>query len=294
MIGNNFQSVLQNSTFYNNSFSNFNSFNFCVAFEGVGSNVSGCSEEIQTLPPSTLTPSTQISSTEIQSTQPPSTPTIFTQPPSTQMDSTQSISSTQIISTRIASNTPCYYNVPNCINCENENTTVQVDPNLFNISCILVSKKWIYSFKNKTSNTITISNDLVFQQQTNIFIDGNFDQDSSSKLSISISQNNNNDAGDAVIIVNGCVSLNGSIELILYERPSNNEDIQVNLISYNCSTLLSLSESQIRLETNYPDNQCDSVSRKINNRPNSLSVSISSTLNKNCGKKKPFYFHFTS
>ena len=207
------------------------------------------------------------------------------------MASTQSISSTQIESSQTASNTPCYYNVPNCINCENGNTTVQVDPNLFNISCILVTNKWIYSFKNKTSNTITISGDLIFQEQTNIYFDGNFDQESSSKLSFSISQNNNN-FGDAVIDVNGCVSLNGIIELVLNERPSTNEDIEVNLVSYNCSTLLSLSESQVRLETNYPNNQCDSVSKTINNRPNSLSVSISSTLNKNCGKKKLILFCF--
>ena len=301
MIGENYQSILQNSSYYNNTFSNFNSFNFCIAILGFGSNVSGCIEEFQTLPPpstlapstpppSTLTPSTQISSTQFQSTQPQSTPTIFSQPPSTQMASTQTI-----LSTQTASNVPCYYNVPNCINCENGNTTVQVDPNLFNISCIFVSKKWIYSFKNKTSNTITLSKgDLVFQQQTNIYFDGNFDQDSSSKLSFSISQQNNNDDGDSVIVVNGCVSLNGSIELLLNERPSNNEDIQVNLISYNCSTLLTLSESQVRLETNYPNNQCDSVSRKISNRPNSLSVSISSTLNINCGIEEKFLiFIFT-
>ena len=260
-----------------------------------------------TVPPQTTNPPTQIPSTQIPSTQVPSSQIPSTQIPSNQIDSTvppqttnppTSLASSQIPSTQVPSNTSCSYNVPNCLNCENGNPATQVDPNLFNISCIFVSNKWIYSFKNKTSNTVTISNDLVFEKQSNIYIDGNFNQDSSSKITFFISfqnnkkkQNNNNNAS---IDVNGCISLNGNIDLVLDERPSSNQQVEIDLISYNCNTLPSLSESQVRLQTNYPNNQCDSVTRNINNQPNTLSVSLSSTLNKNCRKIfpnfKPFYF----
>ena len=282
LVGNISQSVLENSRYLNNSFSNYLSFNLCVVFEGIGSNISGCIEEGSTIPPSTQIASTLIDSTRIESTIPPQT--------------TDQTTSFLPSSSQIASNKACYYNVPNCQNCENGNSIVQFDPNLFNISCILVSNKWIYSFKNKTSNTIMISNDLIFEKQSVIYIDGNFNQDSSSKLIISISQqnnnnNNNNDSNiDAFINVNGCVSLNGNIDLILDERPSNNQDFEIDLISYNCSTLLTLSDSQVRLETNYPNDQCDSISKKLKNQPNTLSISISTSLNKNCGKIF-FFFH---
>ena len=82
--------------------------------------------------------------------------------------------------------------------------------------------------------------------------------------------------------VNGCVTLNGNFDLVLSERPTKNQNVSLNLISYNCSQQASISDSQIKVSTNYNDSKCDSVVGSINNQPNTLSISLSATLNKNC------------
>jgi hypothetical protein len=70
--------------------------------------------------------------------------------------------------------------------------------------------------------------------------------------------------------------------LNLNERPSSSGNISFVLISYNCSSSPNITDSQIKLKANYADSKCDQIKKSQNINKNSLSVSISSTLNKNC------------
>ena len=251
-----------------------------------------------TLEPTTNTPSTSTPSTNTPSTNIPSTNTPSTITPSTSNPSTNSPSSSlpsTIPPTTSPSNNSCFYNVPNCEKCPI--FSIQVDQTQYNISCIFDGNNWLYSFKNKFSNDFTLSNNVSFDKNINntVIIDGNFIQSSTSTISVFFSFPKSSKKSipnqNSIFNISGCVSLDGNLELVLEERPSKNENITVNLISYQCPQKTNLADSQIKLTTNYKDNNCDFYSKNLKNEPNTLSVSISSTLNQNC---KGNFFIFIS
>ena len=268
-----------------------------------------------TNPPSTLPPSTNLTSTNPPSTNPPSSTqtgsTLSTNPPSntaipetSQFSSTNPPETTQFPSTTFSTANPppstlspsnipstippqtnfvatsvfCHYSVLNCENCEP--SSVVIDQSLFDISCIILNNKWSYSFKNKSSDNVVISNNLVFDNQTSpIYVDGNLEQSPQSKISFVLS---NKLKSDFAVNVKGNVSLNGTIDLVLNERFESDSNVSYQLFSYRSSQKIVISDSQINLIVNYTNSKCDSFSKKINNQQNTLSVSVSSTLNKNC------------
>jgi hypothetical protein len=167
------------------------------------------------------------------------------------------------------------YQVANCENCGNDGLVV--DQTLYDISCIFSVDHWVYTFKNKNSNTTFITQVVVLNGS--VIIDGNFNQSSDSNLVIILSSSNKNGA----VNVTGCVSINGNISLVLNQQVTNGNET-FSLISYNCNENLSISDTQIVVDPKYQNSQCDTIKTQINNNQNSLSVSISSTSNK-CGKK---------
>ena len=244
-----------------------------------------------TTPPSTTPPSTTPPSTTPPSTNPPSTTAPSTKAPSTLIPSTTTPStttpsttepSTNIPSTLIPTQSSCLYNVLNCQNCGLDG--IQVDQSLFNISCVLVQGKWVYSFKNKTSDTFQVTQNLSLNNKTVVFIEGDFNQSSSSVISFNLSlpSANVNARSTPFVVVSDCIDLNGEIELNIDERASNNQNFSFTLFSYNCSSTPKFSDSQIVLNTNYKGNNCDQYNKFSSVNQNTLSVSISSTLNKNC------------
>ena len=71
--------------------------------------------------------------------------------------------------------------------------------------------------------------------------------------------------------------------------------MELKTINYFPTTVLKLflfPNSQITVTSNYKDSKCDKIVSMLNNNPNSLLVSISSTLKSKCKgkKKKKSYF----
>ena len=189
----------------------------------------------------------------------------------------------------------CIYQVENCSYC-NPNFTVNLNSSQLNVSCVFTSPDWVWNFKNKTSNTIYLNSNLNLtsdsqtQKTAPFTIEGDLVQSPNSTISISLNNANRN---DYVLNVTGCVSLNGNLSLLLNERPLNENSVEYQLISYNCTQTISISDSQVDLVTNYNQSNCDTTSKLLNNRPNSLSVSLSTTLNNKCGSKNFHFFDFS-
>ena len=238
--------------------------------------------------PSTSVQSSTGASTNIASSSPSISNQQNTVSPTTSLSTSEptnaastSIDSSSAPSTQFASNNSCFYQVSNCEKCSTN--AIQVDQSQFNISCTEVSGQWVYSFKNKFSNSFEITRDLILNTNDTTIIEGNFNQSSNTTIVIVVSFQNKN---QYILDVSGCVSLNGEIDLQFDERPSSDGNYSLQLISYNCSQKINISDSQIKLTPNYKDSKCDSIKQQINNQQNSLSISISSTLNKNCKGKK--------
>ena len=236
-----------------------------------------------TMPPSTTPPSTTSPSTTSPSTTFPSTTFPSTTSPVTTISSTLSppttTSTTNIPSTFTPSTLSpfnCLYSVLNCQNCGNKG--IVVDQSLFNIKCVSIGNEWSYSFENKSSSTVEFNN-LITLNRTNLVIEGNFNQSKDSTIVVVLDQDRNSS-----IYSSGCVSLDGNIILVIENQPPNGTEVY-QLFSYNCSQTLSVSDSQITLSTNYKDSKCDNIVSSLNNNPNSLSVSVSSTLRSNCKGK---------
>ena len=259
-----------------------------------------CSTPIpSTLIPSTTIPSsntpssftTQQPSTSTQSTSPPFTLIPPTIPPSTLIPSTIP-PSTFVPPTQIT----CIYSVLNCEKCDNS-ISVLNGPNIFNVSCQFMFNQWIYLSNNSSSNTTVLAQPISLNKTntgtTSFFLEGDFNQTSNSTITIVL--NDNQDASTPVLVVSGCVSLEGNVDLVLDDRPSRDQNISFSLISYNCSQQAQIDESRVTLSAVYPKSICDSVKKQLNNQPNSLSVSISINLNKNCGGENfLFLFIFNS
>jgi hypothetical protein len=198
---------------------------------------------------------------------------LSTNPPSTLIPSTNPPS--QISSTLITSSLCLYPSVSNC-----GMNGIIVDLSLFNVSCILFQNRWIYLYKNKTSNLIEISSDLNLTNSVSVFIEGDFNQTSTSTITINLSNYSNFDS--PLIVVSQCVELNGDIDINLNEKPSNNENISIVLISYNCSSDPKINEQNIAINTNYKDSNCDQIIKTSKVTSNSFTISVKAVLNKNC------------
>ena len=216
-----------------------------------------CSYNFTTFPPTTLTPSTISPNTTTPSTTEPTTTGPTTTPPSTQPSTLIPTSS-------------CVYVVPNCEQCGS--SSINVNPNENNISCVFISNSWRYSFKNKNSDTVQVTTNVNVDQNALIFIEGNFNQQPSTTISINLTKKTKKKQSnaDSLFTVNGCVNLNGEIDLVLNERPSSDQTIDLPLFSYNCTQNVQLTDSQVKVSTNYQDSKCDVTSKRINNQQNSL------------------------
>ena len=153
-----------------------------------------------------------------------------------------------------------------------------VNLNQLNVSCSLIEATWIWIFKNKTSDTIT-NNVTITLNGSTTFIQGNFTQTSNGNLVVVISSNNNKSSS---LNVSGCVQINGTISLNLQTQPQQgNSTFQI--ISYSCSQIANISNSQIQLNPNYKNSNCDSINSQTINNPDSVSVVLSSQLGNKCG-----------
>ena len=81
--------------------------------------------------------------------------------------------------------------------------------------------------------------------------------------------------------VGGCVSINGNISLNLETQPQQGTT-NLQVISYNCSQQVNISSSQIQVIPNYNGSSCDTINSQTINQPNSLGVSITSTIGNKC------------
>ena len=166
--------------------------------------------------PSTFLPSTLVSTTQSLSSQTPST---FSQTPNlpssvvlSQIPTTQIWTSIQNLSLTTTS-LNCFYQVPNCQFCSQN--PPKFDQTQFNISCSFIQGEWICIFKNKTSDTIYNNFTIILNGTTN-YIEGNFTQTSSGQIVFVISTNQNKSIG---LNVSGCVSINGTIQIVLNTQP---------------------------------------------------------------------------
>ena len=195
-----------------------------------------------------------------------------TQAPTTQISSTQT-PTTQILPTPLPPS--CYYQVPNCQNCSTNPPLV--DLTQLNVSCSFIENQYLWIFQNKTSNTITNSVTIILNGSTT-FIQGNFIQTSNGNLVFVISSNNNKSSS---LNVGGCVSINGNISLSLETQPQQGTT-NFQIISYNCSQQVNISSSQIQVIPNYNGSSCDTINSQAIDQPNSLGLSITSTLGNKC------------
>ena len=117
-------------------------------------------------------------------------------------------------------------------------------------------------------------------ENSTVFVEGNFTQTSSGSLVFVISSEKANKLN-----VSGCVVIDGKIELDLKERPTQNVETY-EIISYSCDKAADVSNDQIVVVPEYKQSECDEIKAQTSSTANSISVSLSSTFNKNCSKRK--------
>ena len=79
--------------------------------------------------------------------------------------------------------------------------------------------------------------------------------------------------------VTGCINISGNINLTFYNRETNQLDL--GLINFNCSQN-PISDSQLKVIGNYKNSKCDSFKAAFRVQENSLSASITPSLNSLC------------
>ena len=262
--------------------------------------------------PTTNFPTTQQGSTLLSTTHNPivaSQAPLTTFYPTTMYPSTISITTYQASTVLSTTQTPtshfpqtilpfyCYYQVPNCQNCPQN--PPQVDLNQVNISCVFCGGTWNWNFYSKTGGTITNNGELVFGENSTIFIQGSLNNNASlnisSSSSVIVQGNFSQGSGGQTVFtfnpqqnnkssplnVGGCVSINGNVSLNLQTQPlQGTTNFQV--ISYNCSQQVNISSSQIQVIPNYNGSECDTINSQTINQPNSLGISLTSTIGNKC------------
>ena len=76
--------------------------------------------------------------------------------------------------------------------------------------------------------------------------------------------------------------MTGNIDLVLNNKPSE-QNLEYYLVNYTC-TSKTIESRQVSIVANYENANCDSYSVLTKNSPSTLSVSLKSSLNKNCKK----------
>jgi hypothetical protein len=151
----------------------------------------------------------------------------------------------------------------------------------------LISNVWSYTFKNSSSNQIYLSSNTTVAQK--ILIDGDMVTPPNNVISFNVSKNSNN-----FIEVKGCLRIEGKLNVDLIEQPQSGTLLIV-LIRYNCpnetkriyfdkksSNSSMIDQSQIVISTNYEKSNCDRITSKLVQSQQTISVSLSSTINGNC------------
>lgn len=164
----------------------------------------------------------------------------------------------------------CPYNVTNCVNCPQSAT--QVDLNLFNVACQFNTNQWVWVYTAKNNGTIVNNDQIVINGTT--FFDGNFNQSSNASLVFDVNNPNN------TLSVSGCVSIQGNITVVLDQIPTQAPS-SYNLINYSCDQKADLSNSQVQIQSNTKQKNCEKLTSQTVDSGNSISVSISFS-NKDC------------
>ena len=113
-----------------------------------------------------------------------------------------------------------------------------------------------------------------------VLIQGNFTQSSGGQIVFTFNQQQNNNKSSP-LNVEGCVSINGNISLNLQTQPQQGTT-NLQVISYNCSQQVNISSSQIQVTPNYNGSSCDTINSQTINQPDSLAVSLTSTIGNKC------------
>lgn len=267
---------------YNSNNNNSMIYNGCIYY----TNISSTQLSLAT----TTIITTAISTTEIQTSM-MQTSNIQTSTQIPTVQSTQIEISSQIqteLSTQITSfvtlnstltNNCYYYDVPNCENCISAPLTFSSTQSL-NVSCsfIIQLQQWNWVFENTTSNSICIQDNQVLTINGSNYIQGNLNQSSLGILQFILGNNTTS----SVLHVSHCVSLNGTLELVLNVQPLQGNSSFI-LISYNCSQNASFNaNSIIATSYNYPKSECDRIHAQLANSQDTISVSLTSSLGVNC------------
>ena len=242
----------------------------------------------------TFTPTSHFPSTTVSTSFAPSTPT----PTSSSTPPCTNASTTNLPPT----STPllCFYTVPNCSFCT-QNAPL-FDLTQGNVSCILSSGEWRWTF-TPNSGALVNTGEIVVNGNTTTLIEGNFENNAnlniSSGSSVVVAGNLTQASGGQIVFtfnpqqnnkssplnVGGCVSINGNISLNLETQPQQGTT-NFQVISYNCSQRVNISSSQIGVIPNYNGSSCDTINSQAINQPNSLGVSLISTLGNKCNGGK--------
>ena len=279
----------------------------------------GCCNCTSGCPAGCLVPSysTQISSTQFQTSQIsttfiPSSPTLSSLFPTSQIYTTKappsqfpssfppspSITTSSLAQTTIATTfTPftCLYQVVNCQNCPLNAPLFDLTKG--NLSCTFFVGVWSWTF-TPNNGTFINTGEIVVSGNTTTFVEGNLENNAklnvSSGSTVVITGNFTQTSGGQIVFtfnpqqnkssplnVGGCVSINGNISLNLQTQPQQGTT-NFQVISYNCSQQVNISSSQIQVIPNYNGSSCDTINSQTINQPNSLGVSLTSTIGNKC------------
>ena len=190
----------------------------------------------------------------------------------------------------------CAYQVINCINCAQDAPLFDLTQG--SVSCIFFQGEWIWTF-TPNNGTIINSGEIVVSGNTTTLVQGNFDNNANLNISSGstvVIQGNFTQSSQSQIVftfnpqqnnkstplnVGGCVSINGNISLNLETQPQQGTT-NFQVISYNCSQQVNISSSQIQVVPNYNGSSCDTINSQAINHPNSLAVSLTSSLGNKC------------
>ena len=226
-----------------------------------------------TTPPTTRPPSTIITSTTVQSTvQPTLSPSTLSPSTSQPTNNLPTQIPSSVIPSTVLPTISCAYQVDNCQNCPQN--PIIVDLNVFKVECTKITGKWYWIFTNKTSDTFVSDSTITFNSSITYII-GNFTQTDKSNL-VFIADSSNSSS----LVVSGCVDLKGKITLEFTIEPTSNTTYTI--ITYNCSQIASLEDSQVDVVSTFKQDKC--LKHKVLNQQSTISVSLSTS---GCSKSIP-------
>jgi hypothetical protein len=153
---------------------------------------------------------------------------------------------------------------------------------IFSLNCVQIENDWFIYISNQ-GNTITLNQTIEITKT--VYVQEKLFLGSAAKLIFILKNKKKNEINrNSFVKTNNCISLHKDSSLIIQldSKPTNNQTVRV--LDYDCPSTLSFEDPNIQIQTKFPNDQkcSDSVSSKINNNPNTLSVTFSST--NSCGK----------